>query len=259
MNDTIPTPKNPINEDSLEPKMKTETLAEEKTDMTDHKEAVTAPDPFDPAQFAASSTVIGDVGVIKDLITCPVRKPNRQEFVRTHPGEGYKLLAHILVLKQENETYLVMPAVAAALPGETNLVTLRLAVSRQGAVFLWPVPEPRLDGRENAWHASARAAAARAETDWVKIVANMAQGSYDLYVASGALGSPVWPDKSLRDILAIAFGENFIIRSHPVISHVSIQHSRVNTAHRDFSKDALKCWADRNSPSKKNIILMRIL
>jgi hypothetical protein len=181
-----------------------------------------APDPFDPAQFAAPSTVLGEVGVIKELTTCPVRKPNRQEFVRVHPGEEYRLRAHILELKQEKETYLVMPAVAAALPGETVLVTLRLAVSRQGAVFLWPIPEPSLDGRENAWHPSRRAAAARAETDWVKVVANMAQGSYDLFVAPGALGTPMWPDKSMRDILSIAFGENFIIRDagHPVIKRL---------------------------------------
>jgi hypothetical protein len=181
-----------------------------------------APDPFDPAQFAAPSTVLGEVGVIKELTTCPVRKPNKQEFVRVHPGEKYKLRASILELKQEKEFYLVMPGVAAALPGETTLVTLRLTVSRQEAVFLWPIPELRLDGRENAWNPSRRAAAAKAETDWVKVVSNMAQGAYDLFVAPGALGSPVWPDKSMRDILSIAFGENFIIRDagHPIIKRL---------------------------------------
>jgi hypothetical protein len=156
------------------------------------------------------------------MVTCPVRKPNKQEFVRVHPGAECQLRAHILELKEEREIYLVMPAVAAALPGETRTVNLRLTVSRQGAVFLWPVPEPSLDGRETGWGTSARAAAISAETKWVRIVANMPQGAYDVFAAPGALGTPVWPDKALRDILAVAFGESFIIRDagHPVVKRL---------------------------------------
>jgi hypothetical protein len=181
-----------------------------------------APDPFDPAQFAANSTVLGGVGVTKELVTCPVRKPNKQEFVRVLANPDYQLRAHILELKEEKETYLVMPAIAAELPGETRLVTLRLAVSRQGAVFLWPVAEVNIEGRETGWGTSARAAAAKAVDCWVRIVANMSQGAYDVFAAPGALGTPVWPEKTMRDILAIAFGDSFIIRDagHPVIKRL---------------------------------------
>jgi hypothetical protein len=181
-----------------------------------------APDPFDPTQFAANSSFMGGVGVTKELVTCPVRKPNRQEFVRVHSGPEYRLRAHILELKQEHEMYLVMPSIAAELPGETRLVTLRLAVSRQGAVFLWPVPEPLIEGSENSWNGSQRAAAARGETHWVRIIANMSQSSYDVFSAPGSLGNPVWPDNSLRDILTIAFGDSFTIRDagHPVIKRL---------------------------------------
>lgn len=180
------------------------------------------PDPFDPARFAANSTVHGSVGITKELVTCPVRKPSKQEFVRVHPDRDYQLRVHILELKEERETYLVMPALATALPGETRTVNLRLAVSRQGAIFLWPVPEPRLDGRETGWGNSARAAAVSAETKWVRIVANMSQGAYDVFTAPGELGTPVWPDKLMRDILAVAFGESFIIRDagHPVVKRL---------------------------------------
>jgi hypothetical protein len=180
------------------------------------------PDPFDPAQFAANSSVQGGVGVIKELVTCPVRKPGKQEFVRVHPDAEYQLRAHILELKEERETYLVMPAVAAALPGETRMVNLRLTVSRQGAVFLWPVPEPSLDGRETDWGKSARVAAISGETEWVRLIANMSQGAYDMFTAPGALGTPAWPNKTMRDILVVAFGESFIIRDvgHPVVKRL---------------------------------------
>lgn len=178
-----------------------------------------APNPFDPCRFAVPHTVAGDVGIVKQLVTCPVRKPNRQEFVRVHPDPEFRLRAYILELKDEREIYLVDPAVAVGLTGEVRIVTLHLSVNRQGATFLWPVPEPGLDGRENGWWASARIAADKAESSWTRMVASMTQGAYDVYVASGVLGEPVWPDKSMGDIITVAFGEKFIIRdaNHPVI------------------------------------------
>jgi len=182
--------------------------------------AMAAPDPFDPSQFAANSTVVGEAGVVKQLVVCPVRKPNKQEFVRVHPDPEYRLSAHILELKNEQEAYLVLPEVAAALPGETRLVTLTLAVNRQGSAFLWPVPTPTLKGRENDWHTSARAGATYGVTNWVKLVAST--GSYEVLVAPGALGNPMWPENSMRDLLDLAFGETFTIRelSHPVIKRL---------------------------------------
>lgn len=181
--------------------------------------SASAPDPFDPAQFAVSGTAVRGVGVVKQLVTCPVRKPARQEFVRVHPDAEYRLSANILELKEERETYLLDPSVAAELPGEARIVSLRLTVSRQGALFLWPVPDPSLDGHENAWWTSVRIAAEKAEREWTRMVANMSQGAYDVYVAPGVLGEPVWPDKSLGEIIKVAFGEKFIIRdgAHPVV------------------------------------------
>jgi hypothetical protein len=93
------------------------------TDENSAKMPVTAPaapDPFDPAQFAVSGTILGEIGATKELVTCPVRKPTRQEFVRVHTSPEYKLRANILELREELETYLVMPDVAAALVGETR-------------------------------------------------------------------------------------------------------------------------------------------
>ena len=69
----------------------------------------------------------------------------------------------ILELREERETYAVTPVIASALPGEVRLVDLRLCVSRSGTIFLWPVPLPTPDGRENAWRQSARAGAELAE------------------------------------------------------------------------------------------------
>lgn len=183
---------------------------------------VTSPSPFDLEKFAVSGTVMGEIGAEKMLVNVPVRKPNRQEFVRTHEGTDHRLRASILELKEEREIYLMTPELAMALPGETRLVMLRLCANRQGAIFLWPVPEPNIDGRTLAWHTTSRNAAGMAEKDWIRIVANMSQGCYDIFKAPGTLGNPVWPDKSFEDILAIAFGDSYIIDdpAHPVIKRL---------------------------------------
>jgi hypothetical protein len=173
-------------------------------------------------KFTVSGTVMGEIGAEKLLVNVPVRKPNRQEFFRTHEGADYQLRACILELKEEGETYLLSTDLAMALPGETRLVILRLCANRQGAIFLWPVPEPSIDGRVLAWHTTARNAAVMAEKDWIRIIANMSQGSYDIFKAPGTLGNPVWPNKSFQEILAIAFGESYIIDdpAHPVIKRL---------------------------------------
>ena len=176
-----------------------------------------APNPFDPSHFAVPTTVTGAFDVVKQLVTCPVRKPNRREFVRIHPE--FSLRVFILELKEERETYLVEPSVVAGLSDETRIVTLHLAVNPQGAIFLWPVPEPRLDGKENDWWTSTRIAAQRARTVWIRMVANMSLGAYDVFVAAGALGNPIWPDQTMAEILQVAFGDRYIIwdLDHPVV------------------------------------------
>jgi len=177
-------------------------------------------DPFDPSRFAANSTVVGDIGVTKEFVTCPVRKPNKKEFVRVHPE--LKLSAHILELDSERETYLVEPAVADVLAGDVRGVSLHLTVSRQGATFLWPVPLPQLDGRDYPSYVSSRKAAQLALTKWVRVVWRQEQSAYDVLSAPGDLGTPVWPEVGMRDILMVAFGETFTIRDagHPVVKRL---------------------------------------
>jgi hypothetical protein len=50
------------------------------------------------------------VGVKKLLTTVPVRKPNRQDFVRVNPDPAYRLTpAAIIEVKEDREVYLVTP------------------------------------------------------------------------------------------------------------------------------------------------------
>lgn len=179
------------------------------------------PNPFDPESLRLSQDFGASVGVRKLLTTIPVRKPNRQEFVRVHKSEDYRLQTAILELKEEREIYLVAPSLLAELPGEVTLVELFTSVTRQNVLFLWPVKIPGLDGRVMAWHSSALDAAQKAQDRWIRVAANMSLGAYEIFEATGDIPEPEWPKLEFKEILKIAFRDHFINSpDHPVIGRL---------------------------------------
>src|SRR5262249_52119404 len=86
-------------------------------------------DAFDLNSLRLSQDFAAQIGVKKALLTVPVRKPNRQEFLRVHPEEAYRLDTAVLDVKEDRETYLVDPALRADLPGEVVAKTLFTAIT----------------------------------------------------------------------------------------------------------------------------------
>ncbi len=175
-------------------------------------------DKLDLERLRLSQDFQNQVGVKKALLTVPVRKPDRQWFVRVHPDSTWRLETAVLELKDERETYLVHPDVHVELPGELVPKVLFTAMNRQGVVFLWPVRIPEEDGRGNVWHRSALEAADLAKTKWVRIAANMSLGAYDVFEATGKLPEPEWPEKDFKSLLEVAFKNHFVSSlDHPVV------------------------------------------
>jgi hypothetical protein len=164
------------------------------------------PNPFDPDALRLDQSFAEKVGVKKLLTTVPVRRPNRQDFVRVHPDPGYRLSpAGIIELKEDRETYLVVPSMAEDLHGEFVAATLFTAITRQGVLFIWPVKLPGPDGKYNQWHQSAAEAVERAMTRWIRMTSNMNLGAYEISEATGNWPEPEWPDLPFQEILRIAF------------------------------------------------------
>ena len=70
----------------------------------------TSPNPFDPAALRLDQSFAETAGVKKLLTTVPVRKPNKQDFVRVHPDPAYRLTpTAIIELNEDREIYLVTP------------------------------------------------------------------------------------------------------------------------------------------------------
>lgn len=181
-----------------------------------------APNPFDPAALRLDQSFADTVGVKKLLTTVPVRKPNRQDFVRVHSDPRYRLTpAAIIEVKDDREVYLVTPNMAQSLAGEFSTVTLFTAINRQGVLHLWPVKLPGPEGRHNEWHRSAAEAAERAMKKWVRVTASMSLSAYEIFEASGDLPEPAWPDFSFQEILKIAFHERIVDRpDHPLLQRL---------------------------------------
>jgi hypothetical protein len=191
--------------------------------MTDAIETNSTPNPFgDLSELRLDQSYADTVGVKKLLTTVPVRKPNRQDFVRVHPDPGYRLTpAAIIEVKEDREVYLVMPSMAQALTGEFATVTLLTTINRQGTLHLWPVKLPDPQGRQNEWHRSAAEGAERAMKKWVRVTASMSLGAYEIFEAGGDLPDPVWPDFSFQEILKIAFRERLVDRpDHPLVQRL---------------------------------------
>jgi hypothetical protein len=175
-------------------------------------------DPFNLDKLRLSQDFDANLGVKKALLTVPVRKPNRQEFIRVHPGEDWRLETMILELKEKGETYLVDQNLWEQLLGELIPKVLYMVINRQGVIILWPIRLPGEDGRHDAWNRSALEAADMAQKHWVRVAANMSLCAYEVYPATAAIQEPEWPETTFQEVLRVAFQDRFI-RSleHPVV------------------------------------------
>lgn len=175
-------------------------------------------DPFDISRLRVSQDFAQALGVRKLLTTVPVRKPNRQDYIRVRPGEDYRLETVILELKEDRESFLVEPNLWSKLSGELIVKVLFTCINQQGVLTLWPVRMPGEDGRQDQWNASALEAADFARDRWVRVVANMSLGAYEVIEAGSNLPEPEWPELTLQEILRIAFKGRYITElDHPVI------------------------------------------
>ncbi len=183
-------------------------------------ESGTPLDPFDPARLRLGQDFASSLGIKKKLLTVPVRKPGKAEFVRVHSSPEYRLDMAILDMKDERETYLIDSSIRDELTTEPTFGVRAFftAITRQGVLFLWPVRLPAADGKLDDWSRSAMEAALMSMNRWVRVTSNMALGAYEVFEASASIPEPKWPDLTFRDILAIAFKDHLIDSlDHPVL------------------------------------------
>ena len=152
-----------------------------------------------PANYGAN------LGVKKILSTVVVAKPKRGHFFRIHRSDEMTFPAMILELKEASETYLVTPDTAQQISELVRAVMLYAAIDRQNNVSLIPVPLPDESGNRNQWHESLSQVLDHAKEKWVRITANRAINSYDIFEAQAVLPEPEWPDYGIDKLVETAF------------------------------------------------------
>jgi hypothetical protein len=182
---------------------------------------VPPPDPFNPEALRLDLSFTEGAAVKKLLTSIPVRKPGPQDWVRVHPAEDYRLSVALIVLKDDRESYLVLPSMASELVGEWTPHTLYTVINRQGVLSIWAARLPGSDGRQNEWWRSAQEAAELAMTKWVRMKSDMALGAYQLYEAASSIPEPEWPDLPFMEMLRIAFRDRLVDHAdHPVLKRL---------------------------------------
>jgi len=107
-------------------------------------------DPFDPEHLRLDPSQINNqIGVERAVVVCPVRKPDRQEFVRVHPSDEFKIDLTILEDRDTREVYLVDQSFAPNLPDFTKVVRLAVAINRHDTPFLWVARLPNSERRDS--------------------------------------------------------------------------------------------------------------
>lgn len=173
---------------------------------------------FDVSKFRVPQNFAEQAGVRKAVVSVPVGRPNRQDFIRVREGEEWTLETAILKIHAEREHFLVLPEVHPYISNELTYVTLFTYITRDGVVGLWPVRMPRADGKQDRWAQSQMQAALMAKTKWVKVSSNMSAGAYDVAYATGQIPEPTWPEESFSQLVKLAFDGHIIDSpSHPVI------------------------------------------
>lgn len=194
---------------------------DKQTNQTESTVAKETPGSIDLARLRMPQNFDQIAGVKKKIITVPVRKPNRQDFIRVHPDDNYTFQTAILEIKEEREIFIVDQPLWGELSGEIVNMILLTTINRQGVVTLWPIRMPDSSGRIDNWNHAALEAYQLAKEQWVRVAANMSLGSYEVFTATGELPEPEWPDLSFQEIIDIAFKGRFITDlDHPAIQRL---------------------------------------
>src|SRR5262249_10287493 len=146
-------------------------------------------------------------------------KPAGTWWVRTN--KQHEITTAVLLLKEENKTYLVPPSLWSTLSkSEKTFTPVKLvgAVNKAGDYFIWLLRLPTADGRDNPYNKTARDAAVIAYDRWVRVTSSESSRRYDIQKATGDFGDPVWPKLSFQELLKIAYRDSFIDSyDHPVL------------------------------------------
>ena len=152
----------------------------------------------------------------REIVTIPVKRPGDQVFFRIHPTE--EVPVWLLKWHEDSEMYLINPDIISILAEQPKLYILYLGMMLNGNIFLYPIQQKDEGGKWNSWHQSSFAVVTLAKKKWVRAIAQRSINGYTPIIAESNHAEPEWPNKSLNEILSIAFRDKRIdTENHPIV------------------------------------------
>ncbi len=156
------------------------------------------------------------LGLVEKRAAIRLGKASKQSFFRVHSDPKYQFQTRVLEY-EGGDLYLVSPDLCDEFSTLLRRVTLRLYVTLDGVIGIWPLSIPD-ELRPNRWHISALEIASKAEESWVRMAANMAAGEYDYVIALKPPATVKWPPKEFDELIGEAFkGRVIDTVDHPVL------------------------------------------
>jgi hypothetical protein len=184
-------------------------------------------DLFDDLSQLAVGQNFDELTAQTDYVHIPIKKPNKQSFIRVSPDEKHRVELAMLELDAgaggDRQLFVVHPSILPAvadLPGLDQRIVLLCVARPENTPFLWPLKAPKAkNGRKESWSLSALEIARRAMKEWLRVTPNMAMGCYVATISKANWPEPKWPDLTMNDMLRRALGDGGVITSidHPAI------------------------------------------
>lgn len=198
-----------------------------KAHASDAPATAAPPDPYDDVRCAtALGTGLTDLGVEDDQDEIAVRRPSKEEFIRTHPDQAYRREVRLIVLKESDRgVYWVDPSLWGELADEPTMkrVNLITTVNNLDQVFLWPVAvHEQLDREAPTWITVPTKVAKRAEEFWTQMYWDERQRRHRRRTAKRLTKEPRWPALSMTELIRLAFADRTILS----VTHATIQRLR---------------------------------
>jgi len=173
---------------------------------------------IDFEQYRLSQNFEDLVGIKKETLVVPVRKPNRQSWIQIHPGEDWRMAVALIEIKEDSEHYLVDPKIYPELAEECMPKYLFTCQTRQKVIFLWPIRMPGPDGRVDHWNESALQIVNEYAGRWIRVSSNRSLGAYDVNFPEVPYDPPNWPTEGFTSLLEKAFrGKIIQSLTHPIV------------------------------------------
>lgn len=194
------------------------------------------PPPDDDDFFSAESLAIAAQmapAPTSATLVIEERKPPKDQFIKICTKPGYCLTWPIIECasaagSDDKVIYVVHPKLARQIESEPVLASslkqarVMLYHVLGGSMYLWVVNQP-IGEKESAMTIARNQAISFAEQNYVRITWDQHKKIHDAFVFKGQFQEPAWPEKTMAEIIKIAFGDARMIRAmdHPVLRRLA--------------------------------------